>query len=205
MVFRAIVSLIAPPLCAVCAENCAAHDTICGACARQIAAHSPLSLTIPGVDEGWAAASYQGAGRGLVTALKFGKRLALAAVAARAIVRAIPDGVLDAGTLVPVPADPWRLRIRGFDPAAMIAADLAPLLDLPLSHCLARPHRRRQVGQAQAQRLTSELGVRTITAAPSRPILIDDVVTTGATLAACAGALRQAGSGRVLALAFARA
>lgn len=202
---RGLVSLIAPPLCGVCGEACRPSDPVCARCANEINGRPPLVLAIPGVDEGWAATPYEGAPRRLVAGLKFGRRLALAAVAAGAVVRAIPDGVLDAGTLVPVPADPWRLRIRGFDPAAMIAADLAPLLDLPLSNCLARPHRRRQVGQAQAQRLTSELGVQTITAAPSRPILIDDVVTTGATLAACAGALRQAGSGRVLALAFARA
>ncbi len=106
---------------------------------------------------------------------------------------------------VPVPADPWRHRVRGFDPATLIAKQLARRLDLPLSHCLVRHHRRRQVGKARAERLTSDLGVRAIAAPPAAAVLIDDVVTTGATLAACARALRIAGSEEILALTFARA
>jgi len=204
-VLRGLAALIAPPLCAVCGESCEASETVCDACGGQIAAHSPLLLTIPGAEAGWAAVPYSDAPRRLVTALKFGKRLGLAAVAAEAMAAAAPAEAIAIGALVPVPADPWRRRIRGFDPAREIAGALSRRLELPLSPCLIRRHGPRQTGRPRVERLASLPRVEVVDPVPPTAILIDDVVTTGATLAACAGALRQAGSERVLALAFARA
>ena len=202
---RGLASLIAPPLCGVCAESCEANEQVCGRCAAELAGSRFLPLNIPAIDEARALARYEGAARSLVQGLKFGRRLALAGVAAEAMAAALPGDAGPGPELVPVPPDPWRLRLRGFDPAARLASELARQTGLPLSHCLARPHRKRQVGSVRAERLASDLGVEAIAVPPRGPVLIDDVVTTGATLAACAAALRRAGSERILALAFARA
>jgi predicted amidophosphoribosyltransferase len=199
-----LLSLVAPPLCGICGDDCGSAEPICTACAQAIAASPAQPFTIPGADRAWAATTYDGAPRRLVAALKFAQRLPLAEVAACAIAaRAGPGGL--AGTLVPVPADPWRRRIRGFDPATELAGALSRRLDLPLSRCLSRRHAPRQVGKARAQRLAARPKLRVEQPPPSAAILLDDVVTTGATLAACARALRSAGCTNLLAVAFARA
>lgn len=158
---------------------------------------------VAGVDRAWAATTYEDTGRRLVTSLKFAGRLALAGVAARAIAAAVGPGALG-GALVPVPADPVRRRLRGFDPAEAIARALGHQAGLPLSACLERSHGRRQVGRSRSGRLAGP-AVRVVFAPPREAVLVDDVFTTGATVAACARALRTAGSRRVTAVAFARA
>jgi predicted amidophosphoribosyltransferase len=105
---------------------------------------------------------------------------------------------------VPVPAAPLRGRWRGFDPAEEIACELAHRTGLPLEPCLRRSQAARQVGRTRAARLAAPPRVRTRRAPPPSAILVDDVLTTGATLTACARALRSAGSRRVVALTFAR-
>ena len=153
----------------------------------------PQPFAVPHTDRALAAAPYDGTARALITALKFSHRLALADMAAAAIqAKAAPL----TATIVPVPPDPWRHRLRGFDPAAEIAAALSRRTDLPLSHCLVRRHAPRQVGKARSERLASRHHVRTHGLAPPTVILLDDVATTGATLAECARALRVAGCRR---------
>jgi predicted amidophosphoribosyltransferase len=109
------------------------------------------------------------------------------------------------GPVVPVPAGPWRRRWRGFDPAEEIAAALARRADLPLTPCLGRSSGRRQVGRRRSERLTDPPLVHALAPVPAVALLVDDVWTTGATLAACAAALRAAGCDRIVALALARA
>jgi predicted amidophosphoribosyltransferase len=198
-----LISLIAPSLCGICGRPCDAESPACDSCVTAIAAAPPQPFLVPGADAAWAAAPYEGTPRSLVAALKFSKRLALARVAADAVARSVPAGTA-LGTLIPVPPDPLRHRWRGFDPAAAIADELATALGLSLSHCLVRAHSRRQVGRSRAERLAGPR-VRAIDDAPSAVVLVDDVATTGATLAACAGALRAAGAEKILAVAFARA
>jgi predicted amidophosphoribosyltransferase len=100
-----------------------------------------------------------------------------------------PEAMLE-GTLVPVPLHSRRLRRRGYNQAALIADALASRTGLEVVDCL------RRAGSAASIELRA--------AAPGRVVLVDDVATTGATLAACAGALRAAGSIEVAALVFAR-
>ncbi|MGA9373304.1 MAG: hypothetical protein WBV53_15740, partial [Solirubrobacterales bacterium] len=105
----------------------------------------------------------------------------------------------------PVPAGPWRWRWRGFDPAEEIAMAIAAETGYPLLPCLRRGRGRRQVGRRRSERLSDPPRIRAAVDAPREALLIDDVWTTGATLSACGGALRQGGCRRVVALTLARA
>jgi predicted amidophosphoribosyltransferase len=199
-----IVSLVAPPLCATCGLGCPPEAVICERCARDLAtAPRVIEPGPPGVDLAVAASPFDGPARRLVHGLKYGRRLSLARVAATAMLGALPPQEL-AGAVVPVPAGPWRWRWRGFDPAEEIAHALASRAELPVVDCLRRGRGRRQVGRRRSGRLADPPRVWAAAACPREVLLVDDVWTTGATLSACALALRDGGSRRVVALTLAR-
>jgi len=116
---------------------------------------------------------------------------------------------LPVDVLVPVPLHPARERRRGHNQARLLAAEMAPRLGLPMVEGLARLRNTpAQVGLSRAQRLVNVRGAFCATDAAVTDkcvLLIDDVCTTGATLGACADALRRAGARSVWALTLARA
>jgi predicted amidophosphoribosyltransferase len=200
-----LASLVAPPLCAACASSRAADDVICERCRSELAdAPWVREPGPPGVDVAVSASPFEGIARRVVHGLKFGRRLSLARVAAEAMLRVLPPGE-PPGAVVPVPPGPWRWRWRGFDPAEEIGIALAELAGLPFDPCLRRRRGGRQVGRRRWQRLVDPPRVWSVAAAQRSILLVDDVWTTGATLEACARALREAGSCRVVALTLARA
>jgi predicted amidophosphoribosyltransferase len=142
--------------------------------------------------------------RDLVHGLKYARRLSLARVAAEAMLAALPASETP-DAVVPVPPARARRRWRGFDPAEEIAVAVAAGSGLPLCACLHRAGGRRQVGRRRWERLADPPRVRAISPAPATALLVDDVWTTGATIAASGSALREAGSKRILALTLARA
>jgi predicted amidophosphoribosyltransferase len=153
----------------------------------------------------WAPVAYEGPARDLVRALKFRGATGVADFMAAQIVANAPAGLLE-GTLVPVPLHPRRLRSRGYNQAAAIAAALDGRAALRVDDCLARAGPAvTQVGRARAERQLGPAGRIVAETAPrGRVLLVDDVVTTGATLGACAAALHAAGCPQVAAVVFAR-
>jgi predicted amidophosphoribosyltransferase len=201
---QAASSLLAPPLCAACGRGCRAEAVICTRCSRALAAAPPILAGGPqGVDRAWSSAPHDGVAQSLVGALKFRRLLPVAELMADRMHWLAPGHLLG-GTVVPVPAAPPRLRSRGFDPAGELAIALAASLETRLAPCLARHGRGHQVGRRRAERISHPPHIEAITDAPRSVLLVDDVLTTGATLTACAMALRGAGAKRVVALTFTR-
>jgi len=209
------------------------RDPLCGACWRAIPrlqppwcgrCGRPFPTFTPAADEpdvacglcrdeppAWdwarAGAEYDGVVREAIHALKFRGRRALARPLAALLLEQAADG-LEADALVPVPLAPARERERGFNQAALVAEHLGGRLGRP-----TRPRWLRRVRSTGPQ---SDLGAAerranvrgAFTAAPAvdgrRVIVVDDVLTTGATAAECARALRAAGASRVGVLTVAR-
>jgi ComF family protein len=205
------VDLISPPLCDACGDplpgwrNISRDLCICPRCRRGSRS----------VSRSRAAGPYSGSLRAIIHAFKYEGRRSLA-VGLATLMRAQGLEVLaGADCVVPVPLHWRRRRARGFNQAA----DLASHLGLPVCHALRRVRGTRpQVDLPAAQRHRNVRGA--FAAAGGRwrwrrlavrrevrqriVVLVDDVSTTGATLAACARVLRAAGAREVRALTAAR-
>jgi predicted amidophosphoribosyltransferase len=199
-----IAAGLVPALCAACGRSCRAEAVLCTRCARRLAEAEPLlGNGPPGLDRAWSSAPHEDVARQLVAALKFRRLLPVADLMADRIQWLAPAHMLS-GVVVPVPAAPARLRSRGFDPAGELAGALAERLETPLEPCLRRRGGGRQVGRRRAERVGHPPRIQVAGRAPRSVLLVDDVLTTGATLTACARALRAAGAARVVAVTFAR-
>jgi predicted amidophosphoribosyltransferase len=201
---QAIAADLLPSLCSACGRSCRSGAVVCTRCARRLAEAEPLiGGGPPGLDRVWSSASHEGAARDLVAALKFRRLLPVAELIAKRIQWLAPAGLLS-GAVVPVPTATLRVLQRGFDPAAEIAAALAQQLDAQLEPCLVRRGGGRQVGRRRGERIGHPPLVRPRGEVPRSVLLVDDVLTTGATLSACARALRGAGAVRIVAVTFTR-
>lgn len=156
----------------------------------------------------WSALSYEGVARDLVHALKFSGAPGVAPAMARHLSDALPPRAFPAGaSLVPVPADPWRRRRRGFDHAAVLAQALSERAGLPVQQPLRRlaAERRGQRGLGRTARLAGRgISVRASSPAPAACVLVDDVLTTGATAVACARELLSSGAVSVTFVSYCR-
>jgi len=221
----AVVALVVPPRCAVCgAPGRRAGDVVCSACRRALPwlagpccprcalplPHARRGCPARGAafDSAWAAVAYDGAARDAMHALKFAGARPLARVMAAQIAANAPPHLLaqTGAALVAVPPHPRRRRTRGFDPAELIATALARRAGLPLLRALRRGRApSHQLGATRdARRDAANLHFSPHGPAPRRVVLVDDVHTTGATLHACARALREAGSEYIAAISWAR-
>ena len=200
------IAFLSDPLCAVCGfpfEFDAGSDTLCAGCRQRL----------PAFDRARALMRYDDASRNAILALKRADRLDLVPAFARWLARPGRELLDAADLIVPVPLHRGRLWRRRFNQSALIATALGRLAEKPVD-CLvlrkvratpsqgempsASARRRNMQGAFRADGLGAErLKGRTI-------LLIDDVLTTGATVEACARALKRAGAERVFVLALAR-
>ncbi len=231
---RAVLDLALPPTCIACRAVVRTPGTLCGDCWRRItlverpfcerlgipfpfeAGEQHLSAEAvtdpPAFDRARAATVFGDVSQDLVHCLKYGDRLDLAAPLARMMVRAGNELLAEAHVLVPVPLHALRLWRRRFNQAALLTQAIGRASGVPVRTdvlvrtratvsqvALSRKDRRANVAGAFAVPPAKALAV-----AGLRVLLVDDVLTTGATLDACARALRHAGASHVDVLTFAR-
>src|SRR3954471_17539308 len=193
MALRSIVSVVAPPLCVACGASAGRAEPLCGRCRAGLRWLSPDPAPY-----GWAPLAYEGGARALVRALKFRGAVGLAGTMAAQIAATAPDELLDGFTLVPVPIHPARLRRRGYNQAEWLALELGERRGCPVSVCLERVGPAvTQIGRTRLERMEaieSSVRMRDGYEVPERVVVVDDVITTGATIDACAGVLFAAGA-----------
>ncbi|WP_196440161.1 ComF family protein [Planomonospora sp. ID67723] len=217
----ALLDLVLPPRCAGCD---APGALVCPSCAEEIRGEPACRMPVPappGLPECWSAAEYAGAARRAIISYKERGRTALARPLAGAL--ALTVGTAVGGhpvVLVPVPSARPALRRRGHDPVTRLAELAAGYLreaGWPVMVAGMLAHRRRladQAGLSSLQRAENLASAFKVAAGwdgllarswegAGVVVLVDDVVTTGATLAEAARALREAGTQAPLAVTLA--
>jgi ComF family protein len=223
-----------PPLCPACRDPVAEPGGLCPACWATLSFIAPpycerlgipfaydpgrgiLSTEAiadpPAYQRARAAVRYDEVARRLVHALKFGDRLDLAPTLGRWMALAGKTLLAEADGLVPVPLHWRRLWARRFNQSAALANVISRASGVPVAPAaLARVKATvQQVGLTRAERAVNVQGAFRVPEGSRaavdgrRLVLVDDVLTTGATIDACARVLLRAGAAQVDVLVFAR-
>jgi ComF family protein len=204
------IDFIAPPFCARLGIPLP-YDT--GAAPGEPCLSAAAIANPPVYDRARAAALYASTMRDLIQSFKYRDRHDGLPLFARWLAGAGAELLADADLLVPVPLYRSRLWSRRFNQSALLAHALAKLSGHDVDCYVLRRVKRTasQVGLTAAQRRRNVAGAFKVAASRAprvknkRVVVIDDVVTTGATADACARALKRAGAARVDVLALARA
>jgi ComF family protein len=197
--------LVRPPWCDLCGEPQRSwrHGSVGSHCPRCV--ERP-----PHFDTARAFGLYEGSLREMVHAMKYRGHRSLGAALGTLMRSADRSLLATADVVVPVPLHPWRKLRRGFNQAEELARELGRPLWQPL--------RRRTLGVPQASLNEEERRTNVLTAygwswldgcartrRPRYVVLVDDVMTTGATMDACSRVLREGGVEWIAALTLARA
>jgi ComF family protein len=232
--FQSLGDWLLPPRCLACETATQAHGGLCPACWNGLplierpfcerlgvpfdfdygeGIISPAAIASPpAFGRARAASRYEGIAVELVHRLKYGDRDDAAVLMGRLMATAGRDILAEADCLVPVPLHRWRLLQRRYNQSALLCDEIAVRSGKPSEPFLLERRRatQRQVGLSRSERARNVQGVFQVPAAqrPSvsgrRIVLVDDVVTSGATAEAAARALLRAGADCVDVLSFAR-
>ena len=231
---RRLLDLALPPVCMACKAPVATPHGLCAACWSRLrsierpycerlgipfgydlgpgALSAEAIATPPVFDRARAAVLYEDVAREIIQGLKYHDRTELARLVGRMTARAGRDLMGDADVIVPLPLHRRRLWTRKFNQAALIAREVGRISGLPVeTMALVRVKATRpQVGLNERERAENVRGAfrvatgRRAAIEGKRVVLVDDVLTTGATVSAATRALRRAGAARVDVLTFAR-
>jgi ComF family protein len=200
-------------LCADCAAELPRNTHCCQRCALPLPNSTPLcgqcQRKAPPWDSAWAPFRYAWPLDRLETRFKFSGNLAAGRVLATMWQREPHPPELPQ-LIIPVPLHRRRLRERGYNQAWELAKPIARALDIPCRHDVLRRvrHTDAQTGLDAAERrrnLRKAFALHKAAKLPDHVAVLDDVFTTGATLAECTRILKGAGVARVDAWALARA
>lgn len=224
-VFELAIAWLAPPDCIGCAEE---GSVLCELCSGSellpygercflCGSASALARTCSGCRKSsprhvWTVTDYAGIGQELLQAYKFGHARHGAGIIASHMTEVLREFNSDLDiekanyVIVPVPTASSRIRERGFDHALLLAKVVSRQTGLKLRLALGRLGQTRQVGARRTARLAQQADQYFVRRGVKgrNVLLIDDVVTTGATLRAATKTLRRAGAKRVDALVFAK-
>jgi len=231
---RTIVDLVLPPTCLACRKPVGAAGGLCPDCWARMgfierpfcerlgtpfphdlggALLSPAAIVDPpAYERARAVARYSDVARDLVQLLKYGDRLDLTQPLGRWMARTGAELLIDADALIPVPLHWTRLWQRRFNQSAALAHAISKIAGVPVAdHVLNRTRATPpQVGLAREERARNVAGAfavpreARIEVKGRRLVVVDDVLTSGATADACSWALRRAGAARVDVLVLAR-
>ncbi len=228
-----IIDLVFPPRCPLCGEGISAQLGLCSACWGELAIPgepccalcqrpfpdgvaaqaicAPCLADAPRHDGIAAGTLYNDASRRLVLAFKHGRRIALAPMMARLMAARLPF-VDESWLVVPVPLHRWRLWRRGFNQAALLGHEVARSKQAALLVDALERRKQTPVLGGLGRKARARALAGTISANPHRAdklrgahvVLVDDVLTSGATSDACIIALKRAGAKNVVVACFAR-
>ena len=231
---RFTLDVALPPLCPSCRDPLGDGIGLCATCWSKLSLIEPpfcarlgipftydpgpglLSMEAianpPAYDRARAAVRYDDVARALVHGFKYGDRLDLAPLMGRWMERAGRELLDGADALLPVPLHWRRLWARRFNQSAALAAAISELSRVPVLPATLKRVRAtaQQVGLSKSERADNVQGAFRVPneakteVAGRRLVLVDDVLTSGATVDTCARALLRAGAAHVDVLVFAR-
>jgi len=196
---RTSLSYIEPPTCRICGEPLPSEG-VCNNC-------SHWQADIDGIK---APFRFEGAIRQAVHQLKYNNLRAIAPTLADFMAEYLNKYPVDVDLLVPVPLHPKRLRERGYNQSALLAKHLGKFVNLPVDeNSLTRefynpPQVTTTSVQARRENVTGGFNCPNDKIRDKKILLVDDVSTSGATMNACAGALKAGGAKTVWGLALAK-
>ncbi|HJP96862.1 MAG TPA: hypothetical protein VJ843_05865 [Candidatus Saccharimonadales bacterium] len=204
MIFEHIISAVAPFACLGCKRE---GSILCAGCQAALPPNTFVG-TGRAMPDYLAATAYGDVAKDVVHALKFGRAQAAAGCIARVMADriALPGGPW---LVTHIPTANSRVRLRGYDQARLIARHFAHYKGVPHASLLVRTGSARQVGANRADRFMQASTLFRAThlslISQARILLVDDVITTGASMHAASQVLMEAGAQAVYPAAFARA